>query len=43
MIEENSKVTLHSKTYWVNLFNGFAEMTNPVSSDLALFLYCMLN
>jgi len=39
-IEEES---YHSKAYWVNLFNGFAEMTNPVSSDLALFLYCMLN
>ena len=34
--------TYHSKTYWVNLFNGFAEMTDPISSDLALFLYCML-
>ena len=42
MITGDSEVTLHSKTYWVNLFNGFAEMTNPISSDLALFLYCML-
>ena len=38
--EENS---MHSKTYWVDLLNGFAEMTDPISSDLALFLYCMLN
>ena len=42
MIQEDSVGTYHSKTYWVNLFNGFAEMTNPISSDLALFLYCML-
>jgi len=41
--EENSEVSRHSATYWVDLFNGFAEMTDPVSSDLALFLYCMLN
>jgi len=39
-IEEESD---HSKAYWVELFNGFAEMTDPVSSDLGLFLYCMLN
>merc|ERR1712210_308911 len=39
-IEEKSD---HSKAYWVDLFNGFAEMTDPVSSDLALYLYCMLN
>ena len=39
-IEEES---YHSKAYWVDLFNGFAEMTNPDNSDLALFLYCMLN
>jgi len=32
-----------SKSYWVDLFNSFAQMTDPVSSDLALFLYCMLN
>ena len=40
--EKDSKVT-DSKTHWINLFNGFAEMTDPVSSDLALFLFCMLN
>ena len=39
MIEETTKVALHSKAWWVNLLNGFAEMTDPVSSDLALFLY----
>merc|ERR1719341_1408251 len=43
MIEENGKVTLHSKAWWADLLDGFAEMTDPVSSDLALFLYCMLN
>ena len=42
MIEETTKVTLHSEAWWVNLLNGFAEMTDPVSSDIALFLYCML-
>jgi len=44
--EENpmiTEVTDFSKSYWVDLFNGFAGMTDPVSSDLALFLYCMLN
>merc|ERR1719237_1024776 len=30
-IEEKSD---QSKAYWVDLFNGFAEMTDPVSSDL---------
>ena len=43
MIEENIKAPLHSKAWWTNLLAGFAEMTEPVSSDLALFLYCMLN
>ena len=45
MIEENTKAPLHSKAWWTNLFNGFAMnlRTDPVSSDLALFLYCMLN
>ena len=41
--QDTAEVTLHSKTYWVNLFNGFVEMTDPISSDLGLFLYCMLN
>jgi len=43
MIEENAEVPIHSKAWWTNLFDSFAEMTDPVSSDLALFLYCMLN
>jgi len=38
-----TEVANYSKSYWVDLFNGFAGMTDPVSSDLALFLYCMLN
>jgi len=41
MTEENDAV--HSKRHWVNLFNGFADMTASISPDLALFLYCMLN
>ena len=44
--EENPMITEvadFSKSYWVDLFDGFAGMTDPVSSDLALFLYCMLN
>ena len=43
MDEDEAKVTLHSKAWWADLLDGFAEMTKPVSSDLALFLYCMLN
>ena len=43
MMDENTKVILHSKVWWTDLLDGFAEMTDPVSSDLALFLYCMLN
>ena len=43
MIEENTKVPLHSKAWWTNLLDDFASMTDPVSSDLALFLFCMLN
>jgi len=39
-IEEKSD---QSKAYWVNLFNRFDEMTDEVSNDLALFLYCILN
>ena len=38
IIEENTKVTLHSKAWWADLLDDFAEMTDPVSSDL--FLYC---
>jgi len=33
----------HSHAYRVKLFDGFAEMNGSVSTDLALFLYCMLN
>jgi len=40
MFEE---VTHHSKTRWVDHLNGYAEMTNTASPDVALFLYCMLN
>ena len=39
--EEDSKIEKDSNL--VNLFDAFAEMTVPISSDLALFLYCMLN
>lgn len=43
MFEEGSEVTHHSKTRWVDHLNGYAEMTNTASPDVALFLYCMLN
>ena len=36
--EEDSKFT-DSKSHWVNLFNGFADMIDLVSPDLALFLF----
>merc|ERR1711934_627003 len=36
-----TEVADFSKSYWVDLFDGFAGMTDPVSSDLALFLYCI--
>merc|ERR1712212_1469407 len=32
MIDVNSGVTDHSKTYWVDLFNSLTEMTDSVSS-----------
>ena len=31
------------RTHYLNLFDEIADMTDPISSDLALFLYCMLN
>jgi len=43
ILENDSEVNYSSKTYWVDLFDGYAKMTDPVKSDLALFLYCMLN
>ena len=36
-------VVTEAKSHWIDLFNGFAEMTDLVASDLAFFLYCMLN
>ena len=36
MIEENTKVTLHSKAWWADLLDDFAELTDPASSDLFL-------
>ena len=41
-IEANTAVT-DAKSHWIDLFNGFAEMADLVASDLAFFLYCMLN
>merc|ERR1719150_1994667 len=32
-----------TKTDYVDLFRRFAAMTDSISSDLAMFLYCMLN
>jgi len=40
-LEEKNVVT-EAKSHWIDLFNGFAEMTDLVASDLAFFLYCML-
>ena len=31
MIEENAKVTLHSKAWWADLLDGFAEMIDLVN------------
>jgi len=31
------------KAHYINLFDEIADMTDPISSDLALFLFCMLN
>ena len=36
MIEEKTKVTLHSKAWWADLLDDFAELTDPASSDLFL-------
>ena len=41
-LEEKNVVT-EAKSHWIDLFNGFAEMTDLVASDLAFSLYCMLN
>ena len=41
-LEAKNFVT-EAKCHWIDLFNGFAEMTDLVASDLAFFLYCMLN
>ena len=40
---EDSEVADHSREYWVNLFSSFSDMTDDITSDLALFLFCMLN
>merc|ERR1711872_542626 len=40
---EVSEVADHSREYWVNLFSSFSDMTDDITSDLALFLFCMLN
>ena len=42
-LEANTAFIPESKSHWIDLFNGFAEMTDLVASDLAFFLYCMLN
>ena len=31
------------KAHYIDLFDEIADMTDPISSDLALFLFCMLN
>ena len=40
---EEKNVVNEAKIHWIDLFNGFADMTDLVASDLAFFLYCMLN
>merc|ERR1712209_286261 len=40
---EDPEVADHSREYWVNLFSSFSDMTDDITSDLALFLFCMLN
>jgi len=41
--DENENQGKHDKKYWNNLFQGFDDDMEKTYSDLAMFLYCILN
>ena len=42
-MSEGDLQAVDKRTLYINLFDEIADMTDPISSDLALFLFCMLN
>ena len=43
MIKNGDTQATDKKAHFIDLFDEIADMTDPISSDLALFLFCMLN
>jgi len=43
MMKNGDTQATDKKTHYIDLFDEIADMTDPISSDLALFLFCMLN
>merc|ERR1719318_558939 len=43
IVSQHDPETRDERTHYINLFDEIAGMTDPISSDLALFLSCMLN
>jgi len=43
IMSEGDFQAVDERTHYINLFDEIADMTDPISSDLALFLFCMLN
>ena len=43
IMSEDDFQAVDERTHYINLFDEIADMTDPISSDLALFLFCMLN
>merc|ERR1719494_728583 len=43
VVSQHDSETMDERTHYINLFDEIADMTDPISSDLALFLFCMLN
>merc|ERR1719318_2029920 len=43
IVSQHDSETMDERTHYINLFDEIAGMNDPISSDLALFLFCMLN
>ena len=41
--EDEEELFKHDKQHWIDLFEGFNTDMEDTYSDLALFLFCMLN
>ena len=41
--EAEEELIKHDKQFWIDLFEGFNTDMEDTCSDLALFLFCMLN